>query len=139
MIWNDRIKEYKFSSGKRNNYKSKNNDYYNYVPKKMGKQIIKGCEHLKHQELREIQRYGTAIINEKEITTAICNNKAVTIREDEETITAVVRHSSRYYIAVMNKKYKFIKTYLPDTFDKFLDYVQQLIEKEKLTEVTLAA
>lgn len=132
-------KEYKFGTPRMNNYKTKNKDFQIFMHKNMDELNIRGFENLKHQELREVQRYGTASIDEKEMVKLICNGKAIPVKEDEETVTLVVKYSNRYYVPVMNKKHKFIKTYLPDTIENFLDYVQQLIDIEKPAKFSLVA
>lgn len=132
-------KKHKFGTPKMNNYKTKNKDFQMFMHKNIGELNMRGFENLKHQELRELQRYGTANIDEKEMVKLICNGNAIPIKEDEETMTLVVKYLNRYYVPVVNKKYKFIKTYLPDTIENFLDYVQQLIDIEKPAKILLAA
>lgn len=99
----------------------------------------RGLENLSHSKLRELQRYGTANVNRKEIVDAICDDNAVIIKQDEQTVTALVRYSNRYYVAVMDIELKVIKTFLPDTICNFLDYVQQLIDKENTKKGSIAA
>lgn len=99
----------------------------------------RGLENLSHSKFREIQRYGTSNVNIKIIVESICNDNAVIIKQDDQTVTALVRYSSRYYIAVMDTKLKVIKTFLPDTICNFLDYVQQYIDKENANRMALAA
>ena len=96
-------------------------------------------EHLTHPELREMQRYGTLNVNRREIVESICNDEAVIIKQDATSVTALVRYSSRYYVAVMDTDIKVIKTFLPDTIANFLDYVQQFIDKENASKMQLAA
>ncbi len=99
----------------------------------------KYMQNLPHAKLREMQRYGTSSVNQQEIVDAICSNKAVVIRQDDNAITAVVRHINRYYVAVMDKEVQVIKTFLPDSINNFLDYVQMLIDKENLNKCAVAA
>ena len=101
--------------------------------------VYKRFDNLTHPELREFQRYGTLSANRKEITDAICKNNAITIKQDDDTITALVRNSNRYYIAVMDIDKKVIKTFLPENSCDFLHYVQKFIDKENSQINLLAA
>lgn len=132
-------KEYRFGTPRMNNHKTKNKDFEISMHKDGSELNMRGFEKLKHQELRELQRYGTASIDEKEMIKLICNGKAVQVKEDEETMTLVVKYSNRYYVPVISKNFKFIKTYLPDTIENFLDYVQQLIDIENPVKISLVA
>ena len=114
----------KFGTPKNNNKYAKSLDQNRNI-------TYKGYDHLSHPELRELQRYGTLSTNKRAIVDAICNKNAVIIKQDKDAVTAVVRHSSRYYIAVMDTKINVIKTFLPDNIENFLDYVQLLMDKEK--------
>lgn len=101
--------------------------------------LCKYMQNLSHAKLREMQRYATSSVNQQEIVDAICSNKAVVIKQDKNAITAVVRHINRYYVAVMDKEVKVIKTFLPDSINNFLEYVQMLIDKENLNQYAIAA
>lgn len=127
-------KEKRFGTPRKN---SKNKKYKNFNNNK--KQAYRDLENLSHSKLREMQRYGTASVNRREIVDLICNDKAIIIKQDANAVTALVRYSSRYYVAVMDTELLVIKTFLPDTIANFLDYVQQFIDKEKANEMTLAA
>ena len=102
-------------------------------------QAYRDLENLSHSKLREMQRYGTANVNRREIVDLICNDKAIIIKQDANAVTALVRYSSRYYVAVMDTELLVIKTFLPDTIANFLDYVQQFIDKENANRMALAA
>jgi len=134
MEISNRIPKEKHFGTPKNNCKHKrykqvlNNREYSY----------NGLENLSHPEIREMQRYGTLNVNKKEIVDSICHDKAIIIKQSENSITALVRYSSRYYIAVMDTKSKIIKTFLPDTIRNFLDYVQQFLDKENASRIALA-
>ena len=133
-ISNRMPKAKRFGTPKRNsrnkNFKQVNNNK---------EQSYRGLEKLSHSKLREIQRYGTASVNRREIVDLICNDKALIIKQDATSVTALVRYSSRYYVAVMDTELLVIKTFLPDTICNFLDYVQQFIDKENANKMALAA
>ena len=134
IISNRMSKEKRFGTPKKN---SKNKNYKQVKGNK--KQTYKGLEKLSHSKLREMQRYGTANVNRKEIVDLICNDKALIIKQDANAVTALVRYSSRYYVAVMDTELLVIKTFLPDTISNFLDYVQQFIDKENASKTAMAA
>lgn len=135
MIISNRMpKEKRFGTPKRN---SKNKNHKQVTGNK--KQAYRDLEKLSHSKLREMQRYGTANVNRKEIVDLICNDKALIIKQDSNAVTALVRYSSRYYIVVMDPELRVIKTFLPDTICNFLDYVQQFIDKENANKMALAA
>ena len=135
MIISNRIpKEKRFGTPKNN---SRNKNYKQHTDNK--KLSYKGFENLSHPKLREMQRYGTASVNRREIVDLICNDKALIIKQDATSVTALVRYSSRYYVAVMDTELLVIKTFLPDTICNFLDYVQQFIDKENANKMALAA
>jgi len=134
IISNRMSKEKRFGTPKRN---SKNKNHRQVTSNK--EQSYRGLEKLSHSKLREMQRYGTSSVNRKEIVDLICNDKAIIIKQDANAVTALVRYSSRYYIAVMDTELLVIKTFLPDTIANFLDYVQQFIDKENANKMTLAA
>ena len=134
IISNRMSKEKRFGTPRKN---SKNKKYKNFNNNK--NQAYRDLENLSHSKLREMQRYGTANVNRREIVDLICNDKALIIKQDSNAVTALVRYSSRYYVAVMDTELLVIKTFLPDTIVNFLDYVQQFIDKEKAYEMALAA
>lgn len=96
-------------------------------------------QNIPHAKLREMQRYGTCSVNQQEIINAICSNNAVIIKQDDNAVTAVVRHNNRYYVTVMDKQIRVIKTFLPDNINNFLDYVQKLIDIENVNSYAIAA
>lgn len=132
-ISNKMSKEKRFGTPKKN---SKNKKYKQFNGNK--EQSYRGLEKLSHSKLREMQRYGTANVNRKEIVDLICNDKALIIKQDANAVTALVRYSSRYYVAVMDTELLVIKTFLPDTISNFLDYVQQFIDRENANKLALA-
>lgn len=135
MEMNNRIsKTNRFGTPKKN---SKNKKHKQFNSNK--EQAYRGLEKLSHSKLREMQRYGTTNVNRKEIVDLICNDKALIIKQDANAVTALVRYSSRYYVAVMDTELLVIKTFLPDTISNFLDYVQQFIDKENANKMALAA
>ena len=134
IISNRMSKEKRFGTPRKN---SKNKKYKNFNNNK--NQAYRDLENLSHSKLREMQRYGTANVNRREIVDLICNDKAIIIKQDANAVTALVRYSSRYYVAVMDTKLLVIKTFLPDTIANFLDYVQQFIDKENANRMALAA
>lgn len=135
MIISNRMpKEKRFGTPKNN---SRNKNYKQHTDNK--KLSYKGFENLSHPKLREMQRYGTATVNSREIVDSICNDNALIIKQNSHSIIALVRYSSRYYIAVMDPELRVIKTFLPDTISNFLDYVQQFIDKENSNRMALAA
>ena len=134
IISNRMSKEKRFGTPRKN---SKNKKYKNFNNNK--NQAYRDLENLSHSKLREMQRYGTANVNRREIVDLICNDKAIIIKQDANAVTALVRYSSRYYVAVMDTELLVIKTFLPDTISNFLDYVQQFIDKENANKVALAA
>ena len=134
IISNRMSKEKRFGTPKRN---SKNKNHKQVSINK--KQSYRNLEKLSHPKLREMQRYGTANVNRREIVDLICNDKAIIIKQDANAVTALVRYSSRYYVAVMDTELLVIKTFLPDTISNFLDYVQQFIDKENANRMALAA
>jgi hypothetical protein len=135
MEVNNRILKTRCFGTPKKNSKIKKHKQYNGNKK----QSYRGLEKISHSKLREIQRYGTANVNRKEIVNLICNGNALIIKQDAYAVTALVRYSSRYYVAVMDTRYLAIKTFLPDTISNFLDYVQQFIDKENANKMTLAA
>ena len=136
MIISNRMpKEKRFGTPKRNS-KNKNHKQVSINNKN---QAYRDLENLSHSKLREMQRYGTASVNSREIVDLICNDKAIIIKQDANAVTALVRYSSRYYVAVMDTELLVIKTFLPDTISNFLDYVQQFIDKENANKMPLAA
>ena len=134
IISNRMSKEKRFGTPRKN---SKNKKYKNFNNNK--NQAYRDLENLSHSKLREMQRYGTANVNRREIVDLICNDKAIIIKQDANAVTALVRYSSRYYVAVMDTELLVIKTFLPDTIANFLDYVQQFIDKENANKMPLAA
>ena len=134
IISNRMSKEKRFGTPRKN---SKNKKYKNFNNNK--NQAYRDLENLSHSKLREMQRYGTASVNRREIVDLICNDKALIIKQDATSVTALVRYSSRYYVAVMDTELLVIKTFLPDTICNFLDYVQQFIDKENANKMALAA
>ena len=134
IISNRMSKEKRFGTPRKN---SKNKKYKNFNNNK--NQAYRDLENLSHSKLREMQRYGTANVNRREIVDLICNDKAIIIKQDANAVTALVRYSSRYYVAVMDTELLVIKTFLPDTISNFLDYVQQFIDKENANRMALAA
>ena len=134
IISNRMSKEKRFGTPRKN---SKNKKYKNFNNNK--NQAYRDLENLSHSKLREMQRYGTANVNRREIVDLICNDKAIIIKQDANAVTALVRYSSRYYVAVMDTELLVIKTFLPDTIANFLDYVQQFVDKENANKVALAA
>ena len=133
IISNRMSKEKRFGTPKKNS-----NKHYKQVTGNK-KQAYRDLENLSHSKLREMQRYGTANVNRREIVDLICNDKAIIIKQDANAVTALVRYSSRYYVAVMDTELLVIKTFLPDTIANFLDYVQQFIDKENANRMALAA
>ena len=134
IISNRMSKEKRFGTPRKN---EKNKKYKNFNNNK--NQAYRDLENLSHSKLREMQRYGTANVNRREIVDLICNDKAIIIKQDANAVTALVRYSSRYYVAVMDTELLVIKTFLPDTIANFLDYVQQFIDKENANRMALAA
>lgn len=135
MIISNRMpKEKKFGKPK-----NKRNKFSNKLPALNKEFVLRGAENLSHPQLRELQRYGTLNVNRQEIVDLICNDKALIIKQDATSVTALVRYSSRYYVAVMDTELLVIKTFLPDTIRNFSDYVQQFIDKENTNKMALAA
>ena len=121
------IKKSKYS--KQNPYRAKNiklklRNTYHREP------VLRGAEYYSHPKLREMQRYGTRSVKASKIINDIYNDKAVIIEQNGYIIKALVRHSSRYYIAVFDSQIKKIKTFLPDNIPNLLEYVQKLMDKE---------
>ena len=139
MIFSNRLpKVKKFGTSRKNSYKTKcKNHEFSIVKDK--EPVLRGAEYYSHPKLREMQRYGTRSINNKKIINDIYNDKAVIIEQKDNIIKALVRNSSRYYVAVLDTEIMKIKTYLPDNFPNLLEYVQQLMDKENLTPFLCAA
>ena len=121
------IKKSKYS--KQNPYRAKNiklklRNTYHREP------VLRGAENYSHPKLREMQRYGTRSVNSNKIISDIFNDRAIIIEQKDNIIKALVRHSSRYYITVLDTEIQKIKTFLPDNLPNLLEYVQQLIDKE---------
>ena len=128
MIFSSRMpKEKRFEKPK-----NKRNKFTNKLPFYNKKLILRDTENLTHTELRELQRYGTQSVNKKEVVKDILNDRAIIINRDSSSVIALVRHTNRYYVAVMDIKINVIKTFLPDSICNFMEYVKQFVEKENL-------
>lgn len=133
MIFSNRLpKVKKFGTSKRNSYKTKcKNHEFSIMNNE--EPIMYGAEKYSHPKLREMQRYGTRSINNGKVLNDIFNDKAIVIEQNDNIIKALVRHSSRYYVAVVDTEIMKIKTFLPDNIPNLLGYVQQLMDKENST------
>ena len=133
MIFSNRLPKVKrFGTSRRNSYKTKcKNHEFSVINNE--ELVIRGAENYSHRIIREMQRYGTRSINNRKIINDIYNDKAVIIEQKDNIIKALVRNSSRYYVAVLDTEIMKIKTFLPDNFPNLLEYVQQLMDKENST------
>ena len=139
MEFSNRLPKIRANKSRRMSKKNINQIERKYFSRKNSTLVLRGAENLNHYELREMQRYGTCIAERTEILDEIANDRTIIINQDKETVKALIRLSSRYYVVVANVEKKYVKTMLPDTLPNFLDYVQQFIDKENLAALAVAA
>lgn len=101
--------------------------------------VYRGSEGLKHFECRELERYNTSCLDYKKVAKDVRNGYFISIDNNERGIKVLVRYSCRYYVAVLDKKLKFIKTVLPPNSSNYLPFVQQYVDKFDVSEKVLAA
>ena len=128
MIFSNRMpKERKFGIPKNSKKEYRNN--CKKANRRNKSLCLRGSENFSHAKLREVQRYGTLNVKEKEIIRDIKNDNAVIIEQQKSIIKAIVRYSTRYYYVVYDYEINKIKTFLPDDSIDFIDCVQRLIDK----------
>ena len=91
--------------------------------------IYRGVEGLRHAECRELERYNTSCLNHKQVLQDVRKGFYIHIKSYTESIEVLVRYSSHYYVIVIDKKLRFIKTLLPTTSCDFDSLVEQYVKK----------